>query len=209
MQDVILVRLEALGRRAKITGGTKFKWKHLIGKVDEGRRRALKIAGMEVRRSTQRAMSNPKPKREKLIDIGTFNGERLIVREERPSKPDKVSSWKTPRNPKGFLRSDIQYDYDFSTDSVVVGPAKLPKLNKLHEIGGEVKLWFIRTGPPQKVPRKFAKGTVFGIRSNTPGGNDPIDIGPRRVRARGFMRKGLKGAEPKIPDAFRNCIVGP
>lgn len=208
MEDAIHVKLDALGR-GKILGKTKFKWKHLIGKVTEARRKALKIAGMEVRRGVQRSMSNQSPKSPKLIDLGTVNGQRLVVKRTQFAKPDRVTSWKTTRFPKGFLRSDIQYDFDFVSDTVVVGPAKLPKLNRLHEVGGTINLWFVKTRPPERIPRKFSGGTVFGITSNRPDGKDPIALGSRRVRARGYMAKGLKAAMPKIPEAFRDRIAGP
>jgi hypothetical protein len=146
---------------------------------------------------------------EKLIDIGSVNGVRLVARRTQTAKTDKVTSWKTARYPKGFLRSDIQYDYDKSTDSVVVGPAKLPRLNKLHEVGGSKSLWFVKTAAPAKVPSRFSGGAVFGILSNRPAGKEPIKLGSRRVKARRFMAQGLKNGMAKIPEAFRDAISGP
>jgi hypothetical protein len=188
---------------------TKFKWEHVKGRLAVGRERALKIAGSNVRRATQRAMSNRKPIKEKLIDIGVVNGERLVAKRRQIAIPDKVTSWKTARFPKGFLRSDIQYDYDATTDSVVVGPTRLPKLNKLHEVGGQVQLWFVRTRSPASVPRRLSGGAVFGITSNTPAGTNPIEIGSRRVRARRYMQTGLDDAKPNLAEAFRDAISGP
>ena len=188
---------------------TKFKWEHVKGRLAVGRERALKIAGSDVRRATQRAMSNRKPIKEKLIDIGVVNGERLVAKRRQIAIPDKVTSWKTARFPKGFLRSDIQYDYDATTDSVVVGPTRLPKLNKLHEVGGQVQLWFVRTRAPASVPRRLSGGAVFGITSNTPAGTNPIEIGSRRVRARRYMQTGLDDATPNLAEAFRDSISGP
>lgn len=188
---------------------TKFKWQHVRSRLAVGRERALKIAGSDVRRATQRAMSNRKPIKEKLIDIGVINGERLVAKRRQIAIPEKVTSWKTARFPKGFLRSDIQYDYDATTDSVVVGPTRLPKLNKLHEIGGQVQLWFVRTRAPASVPRRLSGGAIFGITSNTPAGTDPVKLGSRRVKARRYMQKGLDNAKPKLAEAFRDTIVGP
>ncbi len=187
----------------------KFRWQHVQNRVAVGRQRALKIAGAEVRRATQRAMSNRKPLKEKLVDLGVVNGERLIAKRRQIAIPDRVTSWKTARFPKGFLRSDIQYDYDASTDSVVVGPTRLPKLNKLHEVGGQVRLWFVRTRAPSSVPRRLSGGAVFGITSNTPGGTDPVELGSRRVKARRYMQTGLDDATPKIAESFRDTISGP
>jgi hypothetical protein len=188
---------------------TKFKWEHVRSRLAVGRERALKIAGSDVRRATQRAMSNRKPIKEKLIDLGVVDGERLVAKRRQIAIPDKVTSWKTARFPKGFLRSDIQYDYDATTDSVVVGPTRLPKLNKLHEVGGQVQLWFVRTRAPASVPRRLSGGAVFGITSNTPAGTNPIELGSRRVRARRYMQTGLDDAKPNLAEAFRDAISGP
>lgn len=210
MEEVVTIKLDALAGRGRVlVGKTKFKWDNVRKRLGEARVRALKIAGAEVRRGAQREMANKRPKKTPvLVDLGTVNGDRLIVKVSQPSKSDRVTSWKTSRFPKGFLRSDIQYDYDSATDSVVVGPAKVPKLNRLHEVGGNVKLFFIRTGPPDKVPRKFA-GAQFGIYSNRPIGSDAIKLGARKVKARRFMANGLKAAEAKIAPAWRDQIVGP
>jgi hypothetical protein len=208
MGEIVRIKLEGIGT-GKVTGVTKFKWGHVLDRVAVGRQKALKIAGAEVRRATQRSMSNRRPSMEKLVDIGTVNGVRLVAKRTQTAKSDKVTSWKTPTFPKGFLRSDIQYDYDSSTDSVVIGPAKLPRLNKLHEIGGSINLWFVKTVAPPKVPRRFSGGAVFGILSNRPAGKGPIKLGSRRVKARRFMAQGLKNGMAKIPEAFRDSIVGP
>jgi hypothetical protein len=208
MAEVIRLKLDGLGT-GRVTGQTKFKWGHVLDRMSAGRQKALKIAGAEVRRAVQRSMSNRRPSMEKLVDIGTVNGMRLVAKRTQTAKPDKVTSWKTPTFPKGFLRSDIQYDYDSSTDSVVVGPAKLPKLNKLHEIGGTINLWFVKTAAPAKVPRRLSGGAVFGITSNRPIGKDSIKLGSRRVKARRFMAQGLKNGMAKIPEAFRDAISGP
>jgi hypothetical protein len=164
---------------------TKFRWDHLRRKVGEGRVRSLKRAAADVRRATQREMSVRKPlSTPRLIDLGTVNGERLVAKRTQIARNDRVTSWKTAMFPKGFLRSDIEYDYDPSTDTVVIGPRKFPKLNRLHEIGGTVPLYFLRTTPPSRVPRRFSGGTRFGITTNRP-------------------------AKGKIPEAFRDQIKGP
>lgn len=192
------------------TKPTKFKWDHLLKRVGEGRTRALKIAGAEVRRSTQRQMSSRAPAvNPRLVDLGTVGGERLVALRRRVTKVDRVTSWKTARNPKGFLRSDIQYDYDPATDTVVVGPVKLPRLNKLHEVGGPVPLFFVRTGPPRNVPKRYGGGTVFGVVTNRSIGQDAIRLGARRVKSRRYMGRGLDRALPRIPRAFKDQIVGP
>lgn len=208
MIEILRIKLNGLGT-GKVTGKTKFKWGHVRDRMSAGRQKALRIAGAEVRRAVQRSMSNRRPAKEKLVEIGTVNGQRLVARRTQIPKPDKVTSWKTPEHPEGFLRSDIQYDYDSSSDSVVIGPAKLPKLNKLHEIGGTINLWFLKTAAPAKVPRKFSGGVVFGITVNRPVGKNSIKLGSRQVKARRYMQTGLKNGMAKIPKAFRDAISGP
>ena len=112
---------------------TQFEWKELKARVGAARAKALQRAGMDVRRETQRAMSVRKELSfPRFIDGGTHGGVRLIIKRYQVPKSDRVTSWKTERWPKGFLRSDIISDYDTNTQSVVVGPRMIPRLNKLH-----------------------------------------------------------------------------
>jgi hypothetical protein len=210
MSEQIVFRLEALARgRLAVAGRSKFRWAHVMDRLGAARVKALKIAGAEVRRGAQRSMSLRSPlKTPRLVDLGVVQGERLVAKRTQFPKPDRVTSWKTTTFPKGFLRSDIQYDYDSSTGSVVVGPTKSPRLNRLHEVGGTIKLFFVRTGPPVRVPRRFRGGTVFGIQANRDIGN-AIPLGTRRVKARRFMARGLEVARDKIAPAWRDSIVGP
>lgn len=202
--------IEGVATRNTPTKKTKFKWDHVLHRYGEGRARALRIAGAEVRRGTQRSMSLRTPlKTPRLVDLGVVNGERLVAKRTQIPKADRVTSWRTVTFPKGFLRSDIQYDYDPATDTVVVGPTRLPRLNRLHEIGGSINLFFVRTGPPVRVPRRFRGGTVFGIQANRPIGKDAISLGTRRVKARRFMARGLEVSRDKIAPAWRDKIVGP
>lgn len=205
MGEVVRVKVDGSGRVKK---PSKFKWTHVKDRIAVARQKALRIAGSDIRRSTQRAISSRRPRAEKLVDIGIFGGQRLVVRRKRFSLSDKVTSWKTTRNPKGFLRSDIQYDYDAASDSVVIGPTKLPRLNKMHEIGGSNTLYFARTKAPHKVARKF-RGAVFGVVSNDPIGDASIKLGTRRINGRRFMQTGLKLGMDKIPKAFKDSISGP
>ena len=210
MAERIVIRLEALARgRTPFQGKTRFRWGHVMDRLGEARVKALKIAGAEVRRGAQRSMSVRAPlKTPRLIDLGTVGGERLVAKRTQVPKDDRVTSWKTQRFPKGFLRSDIQYDYDPATQSVVVGPTKAPRLNRLHEIGGTVNVFFVRTTPPERVPRRFS-GSVFGIQANRPIGRDPVKLGSRTVKARRFMATGLRVSREKIAPAWRDKIVGP
>lgn len=143
-------------------------------------------------------------------------------------KPDKVTSWKTARFPKGFLRQDIQTDWDATTKSVVIGPSKAPWLNQLHEFGGGVGLWFIGTKYPvteyrgKKLPKsvmadgkqgrdsrgRFLKkrvGAYLGYLSNRPIGNS-IPLGTKTVRGRGYMEIGLQAMIHRIPAQFQDTI---
>lgn len=202
---------EGAGSSQVVGSGTRarFKWERVIDKINNARQKSLRIAGMEIRRAVQREMSVRAPlKNPRLVDIGTVGGERLVVKRRQIPRGDRVTSWKTANFPKGFLRNDIQYDYDAATDSVVVGPAKLPRLNKLHEIGGSVPLWFVRSGPPSRVPRRFS-GSVFGFEMNRRADADAVSLGRKRVKARGYMARGLRVGKGKIPAAFRDSIVGP
>jgi hypothetical protein len=225
--DVDLSMLEPSERRAvrKAQNITLFKWAELKTRVGVGRAKALQIAGMEVRRQTQRAMSVRKELTfARFIDGGKKDGRQIVIKRYQIPKPDRVTSWKTARWPKGFLRSDIISDYDLGTQSVVIGPRMMPEMNKLHEIGGTVSLWFTPGSVvPKRAPRKF-EGAVFGTLSNEPKGvrefveyrrgrrfiwGESFFWGRRRVKGRRYMGQGLQKAAPKIPEAFRDFISGP
>ena len=220
--------LEPSERRAirAAQGLTRFKWNELKSRVGAARMKALKIAGLEVRRATQRSMSVRKElSRPRFYEGGTYNGQRLVIKRYQVPKPDKVTSWKTERHPKGFLRSDIFSDYDMDTQSVVIGPRMAPVLNKLHEIGGKVSLWFTPGVTPRFAPGKF-RGAVFGTLANFNTGRAVLNKdrarlekqtenlqgaffwGRRRVKPRRYMRQGLDAARGKIPEAFRDFIGG-
>jgi len=225
--EVTVSMLEPSERRAarKAQGITQFKWKELQGRIGSGMAKALKIAGMEVRRATQRSMSVRKELTfPRFIDGGTKNGRQIVIKRYQIPKPDKVTSWKTDRFPKGFLRSDIISDYDRNTQSVVIGPRMMPEINKLHEVGGSVSLWFTPGSVvPRRAPKKFA-GAVFGTLSHEPKGvrefveyrrgrrflwGESFFWGRRRVKGRRYMGQGLKKASAKIPESFRDFISGP
>lgn len=206
---------------------TQFQWKWLKGRVGAARAEALKRAGMDVRRETQRSMSVRKElSAPRFIEGGTKNGVRLVIKRYQIPKPDRVTSWKTEKWPKGFLRSDIFSDYDTNTASVVIGPRMVPRINKLHEIGGSVSLWFTPGVTPRNAPRRYS-GAVFGTLSNFDRGRSVWNSatgryerqvedlggaffwGRRRVKPRRYMRQGLDRAMPKIPKAFENFIQTP
>ena len=220
--------LEPSERRAvrKAQNLTQFQWAELRSRVGAARATALKRAGMDVRRETQRAMSvRQELSRPRFVDGGTRGGQRLIIKRYQIPKPDRVTSWKTERWPKCFLRSDIISDYDTNTQSVVIGPRMIPRLNKLHEIGGTVSLWFTPGITPRTAPRRFA-GAVFGTLTNFNRGRAAVNAagqfgrqtedlggsffwGRRRVKPRRYMRQGLERAMAKIPRAFEGMIQGP
>ena len=194
---------------------TKFKWdtKKLKRKVGEARARSLKNVGLLVKGRTQREMSNRTPRKRPVnMKVGTRLGFELIAQVQRVPMRGKVTSWKTPRHPKGFLRQDVQSDYDYKSGSVVVGPAKRPAINKVLEFGGSTTRYFVPIA-------KRARGKrVYGELANVPpragkGRNAPIQAGiyrfKVRIRKRGFMGKGLKASLARIPAEFKDQIRGP
>jgi len=197
----------------KVQLSTKFKWeeKRLRQKVGEARAKALKNVGLLVKGKTQREMSNRAPRKRPVnVKIGTRFGFDLIAQIERVPKSDRVTSWKTARHPKGFLRQDVQSDYDFKSGSVVVGPAKRPAINQLLEFGGPSKRYFV------PIAKRSRGKKVYGYLANVP----PRIKGTRdrqsglysfntTIKPRGFMAKGLKVSLAKIPAQFKDQIKGP
>ena len=209
-------------------GKTKFQWSkgQLERMIGKGAAIALQRAGLEVRKQTQRKMSVRAPKKTptfwKVGQSSRFFP--LVAAVYQVPKSDRVTSWKTGQHPKGFLRSDIEADFDTRSRSVVIGPSKLPWLNQLHEFGGSVPVYFAGTEFPvtqwrgKKLPqsmmarmpsmggrKKAFIGAHVGYLTNRPAANS-IFLGMRQVKGRGYMEQGVLAAMPKIPPQFRNTI---
>jgi len=199
-------------------------------KLGDANARALKIAGMRVQEKTQRSMSSRSPlKNPKLWKIAEKQGEggsstprrdrsgrfvrdrsgprELVALITRVPVSDKVTSWKTGRNAKGFLRNDVRYAFDQSRGSVVIGPATLPKLNQLQEFGGTTPVYFYATRGGPKRSRKF-KNPIYGRLTARRSGT-PLATFTKSLKKRGYMSKGLQAARPQIPLAFRDTLKGP
>lgn len=199
------------------TGRTKFSWqgetlKRLVG---EAAAKALQNAGMDVRKATQRMMSSRKPlSQPRFWRVGERNGIPMVAVVRQIPKSEKVTSWKTSNWPKGFLRQDIQSDFDNRTQSVVIGPSKAPWLNQLHEFGGEVPLFYLPSNRPRRdyrgrrIPMSVAgrDGAYVGTLTNTPGIPGAISLGTRTVRGRGYMEIGLQASIHRIPPQFQDTI---
>jgi hypothetical protein len=201
---------------------SKFRWddkrfKRLVG---EARAKSLRKVGLVVKDRTKRGIGSREPiknvKNWKRIKIGSRFGMDLIAMVDRVPKSKVVTSWRTPRNPEGMLRSDIQSDYDTRTKSVVVGPAKFPRLNDLIERGGTATRYF------KPLPIRTRGKRVLGILTNTPprenfrsGRRAPGRVMANafsfqiRIKPRAYMAKGIAKARPRIPEQFRDQIKGP
>ena len=176
--------------------------------IGDGVERALKKSGMVVQEKTQRGMSNRTPDaKPKLWKITQKDGSDLVAEITKIPKPDRVTSWKTPRSPKGFLRSDIRYDYTSRKQSVVVGPSRQPKVNQLNEFGGSKPYYFVPTYAKYPASRKYRSPT-YGVLTNKPTAS-AIHTFTRNVKPRRFMQQGLKKALPQIPAQFKDTVRGP
>jgi hypothetical protein len=204
---------------------SKFKWddKRLKQKVGEARVKALRRAGLVVRDRTKRQMSRRSPRKVPVrMTVGARFGLKLVALVDRVPKSDRITSWKTQRNPEGMLYRDIQSDYDNRSKSVVIGPSKFPALNELQERGGTARRWF------KPIPKKAPRDSVFGILTNTIPREKKrwVTINGRnrrrrgreitssysleiRIKPRSYMAKGLAKAKLRIPEEFRDTIQGP
>lgn len=230
-----MAQLQAFGSYTPRQGGgfdfhmdippSKFKWddKRLIRKVGEARVKALRRAGLVVRDRTKRQMSRRSPRKVPVrMTVGSRFDLKLVALVDRVPKSDRITSWKTPRNPEGMLYRDIQSDYDTRSQSVVIGPSRFPGLNALQEKGGTARRWF------KPIPKKAPRDSVFGVLTNTIPREKSrwVTINGRnrrrrgreitasysfqiRIKPRSYMAKGLAKARPRIPEQFRNTIQGP
>jgi hypothetical protein len=193
--------------QAKVKVRTKLNVARVKQKVLNANERALKIAGADVQEKTRRQMSNRTPlSRPKQWVVGNKDGAPLVALVRKIPKPDRVTSWRTRRSPRGFLLNDIKWDYSNRRVSVAIGPEKIPQLNKLHEFGGSITVHFNPGGKPKR-SRKF-KGAVFGTLSNKKTDRTIYSFS-RRVKGRGYMAKGLAKSLRSIPAKFRDTIKGP
>jgi hypothetical protein len=207
---------------AKRKGGTKFQWSKpkLQKLIGEAAATALKYVGADIRKKTQRSMRSNngagiKARAKPVFRIyGEKDGYPVVGAITQVPSRDKLTSWA----PKAFLRNDIEYDYDYKSSSVVIGPSKVPWLNALHEFGGQ-RTYFVAIGKEptafyngaklkRSVMRKGAKGwgAYVGYVTDRP---RSFKIGQRPIPARGFMKKGLDAGLAGIPPQFRNTIKGP
>ena len=203
---------------------SKFKWddKRLIRKVGEARAKALRSAGLVVKDRTKRQIGSRSPRVQPVqMTVGQRFGLQLVALVNRVPSEQRVTSWKTTRNPKGMLRQDIQSDYDTRSKTVVIGPSKFPKLNELQEKGGASVRYF------KPIPKRARGQKVYGVLTNrTPRYSGlRLDRNRRvrvtqvpsgspfkftiRVRPRAYMQKGLEKAMKRIDAEFRDQISGP
>jgi hypothetical protein len=194
----------------RLTASTRggFNSAHVRRALGDGIARALKKSGMVVQEKTQRGMSNRTPlAKPRMWKITQKDGSDLVAEVNKIPKSDRVTSWKTPRSPKGFLRSDIRYDISSRTQSAVVGPSRYPKVNQLNEFGGSKAFYFIPTYSRSKPSRKYKKPT-YGYLTNKPSAK-AIHTFTRNVKPRRFMEQGLTKAMPQIPAQFKDTVRGP
>lgn len=187
-------------------GGFRINERKVAELVGKAAQTALLHAGVKVQEATRRAMSNRNvPARKLQWKVGERDGRDLVALVQQDSKPDKTTSWKTASHPQGLLWSSVKFYWDSRSKSVVVGPEKTDKIRALHEFGGRVPVYFIRTGGGPKRSRKFTR-PEFGTLSNSPSGSDSINLGMKRVKKRPYMSVGIKKSMGKIPAQFRDSL---
>lgn len=203
------------GWKFQIEFQTKFKWNTpaVKRKLAKATREALNKAGNDVREATRKQMSSRAPlKSGRQWRVGERLGYELIARVDKIPRSDRVTSWRTARFPNGYLRSQIQSDYDTGRKSVVVGPevgGRDSRVNYLLEKGGTATYYFVPGGKQRRSGNKVY-GTLSNRRPRARGRSGAVESGvfsfSRPIRPRGFMAKGLAKALPKIPECFRGKL---
>jgi hypothetical protein len=183
---------------------------------NRGLQKALDRSGTITRRSAQRQFSRRKPKKKPTFTpVGTIEGVPLVSASFRQPIPGKVTTWRTTRNPGGYLRSAIFYAKDMRRESVVIGPSdKAVTVNQLQEFGG--------SAPRQlKLVSPTPVSEFAGVRFDSPRYvGQWLNVGSRkrgRVRRRTqvqvpagrYMGKGLQKVVGQIPQQFRGLVQGP
>jgi hypothetical protein len=193
-------------------------------RLGEGVRKALTKAGAMVYRSCQKQfLTGRKSKSPTFRQIGEWQGKPLVEQQTRKPKPGRITSWRTRRSPKGFMRSSLGFEYDFSTKSVVVGPRRNRWLNVMHEKGGgdTQRLYLRRRGKMVSAKKLTGRAKFNGatkvyvgtfLSSRTRGRAWLIATARTRsirVRSSKFQAKGLEKVRTKIPSKFKDCVSGP
>jgi len=201
--------------------GTKFKWDTPKVKkmLDDANRKSLKRAGRIVwsaARSPQVISSRAplaKPKNFKLVER---QGYQLYAKVDKiPKGNGLITSWKTPRNPEGFLRKSLEYDYSPASKTVVVGPGATRgyRVASLQAYGGTAKYYFKPlVGSGQKRYGKRVYGTLVNSQPMVGGRNGVPQLGvysfTRQIKGKQYMERAVKIAlaAGKIPEQWRNSL---
>ena len=193
-------------------------------RLGEGVRKALTKAGAMVYRSCQKQfLTGRKSKSPTFRQIGEWRGKPLVEQQTRKPKPGRITSWRTRRSPKGFMRSSLGFEYDFCTKSVVVGPRRNRWLNVMHEKGGgdTQRLYLRRKGKMVSAKKLTGRAKFNGatkvyvgtfLSSRTRGRAWLVATARTRsirVRSSKFQAKGLEKVRTKIASKFKDCVSGP
>lgn len=197
--------------------------KHIEKRIGAAKAKVLRRVGAIVYRSVQSEFLGRRQTRGTNRQIGTYRGLPLIERRRRTARRGRITSWKSSRSPKGFMRASMAFAYDPSSKSVVIGPRYTGWLNELHEKGGSVRqrLYLRFRGRPVPLQRAYGL-TRRGAARNYAYVGSFFDVAPAtnnfrvtgrsrtvRVRPSRFQAGGLRKVIAKIPQQFRNQISGP
>jgi hypothetical protein len=181
-----------------------------------GLAKCLDRSGTITRRSAQRQFSRRKPKkRPTFTPAGDLDGVPVMAASFRPPIPGKVTSWRTSRNVRGYLRSAIYYAKDMRGQTVVIGPsATAVTVNQLQEFGGSA-MRQLRLVAPRPLTEfagvRFQQAQYVGMWSNV-NSRKKGQVARRataKVPAGRFMGKGLDAILKDLPQQFRGLVQGP
>ena len=199
---------------------TKFKWetRKLRQLIGDANAKSLKKCGRIVfglaRSSKVISRRAPRQKSAKKYKIAQRGPYSLYAVVDKLPKTDIVTSWKTSRFPEGFLWKSIEYDYSYTSKTVVIGPGAKRgyKVASLQAYGGTAKYWF---QPFERKGRSRYSHKVYGTLTNSqPDGMAAgvPDIGlfsfTRTLKPRTYMERAtqLALASGRLPEQWRNSI---
>lgn len=197
--------------------GTKYinEKRRVDAAYKRGLQKALDRSGTITRRAAQRQFSRRKPKkRPTFAPVGNLDGVPVVSASFRPPKPGKVTSWRTTRNPKGYLRSAIRYGKDTRRETVVVGPSdQAVTVNQLQEFGGTAQRQMRLVSPAplnEFAGVRFRQPQYVGmwVDANSTTRGQVYKKRTIQVPAGRFMAKGLEVVIPQLPQQFRGIVQG-
>ncbi len=224
------------GANGPLSGGIDFNWffdrDHVKAEMAKHGRTYLSKGGLFVKQRAKKGIKKKGLARGKLSERtkkGRLSVAYLRQQQEirnRPASPKGTP----PFTHTGFLRGDIYHAYDPARRTAVIGPSKVPWLNRLHEFGGTRQTpasqrkpnWMLEIGGHGPIgisgtqirfaklttERQVAKARQLAAQLDTTGFFTKKPKPVRTYPARPFMKPALRDFEGEADALWNKSLLG-